>query len=59
MSRRSRSFGIQQQQTISDKSISAYVSMHDQSNQLSVISQEDEENQAEPEVEEQGIQPTI
>lgn len=41
MSKRSRSFGMQQGQSISDKSISAYVSMYNQSNQLSVISQED------------------
>ena len=50
---------MQQGQTLSDKSISAYVSMHNQSNQLSVISQEDEEVQMEPEIEERGIQPTI
>lgn len=59
MSRKDRSFGLQQGQSLSDKSVSARVSMHNQSNQLSVISQEDEEVQMEPEIEERGIQPTI
>ena len=48
ISHRSRSFGVQQLQTISDKAVGNNVSMRSQGNQLSDISQEDEEVQMGP-----------
>ena len=51
--------GVQQETALSNKSIYAGASVRNQSNQLSVISQEDEENQAGADMAEVGVQPTL
>jgi len=40
-----KSYGVQQKATLSDKNMSMQASMRDQSNQLTIISQHDEEIQ--------------
>jgi hypothetical protein len=54
-----RSFGVQQAAPTSDKGLDARPSLRNQSNQMSSLSQLDEEIQMEPENEEYGAQPSL